>query len=107
MADAYPANIPAKVVISHKGVFTSNGKVTTGAANTEYQFVTDEGVNITTGNSLTVTAVGNDINIKVNDQTRKIFIPSGNSLTLDGVNINKMTVVENGVDLSFVGGYYR
>ena len=107
MADSYPEKIPAKVVIEHKGVFCSNGKLTTAAANEEHQFQTDDGDNITTGNSVAVTAIGNELNFTVNDQTRKIYIPANQTVVLDAVKVNKITIVESGVSFSYVGGYYR
>ena len=109
--DVRPDGIPAKVVIEHIGIFNSDGSQTTAAANELQQFVYEntDGTteNVTTGNSVTVTAIGNDLNFTVNSQTRKNFVPSGNSLTLNSVGINSITIVENGVDFSYVGGYYR
>jgi len=110
MPDQCPDQPPYKVVLEHKGTFNSDGKITTPGANTEYVFVKDDGAGGTepadTANALTVKAISDDMNIKVNGDPRKIFIAAGDAIKFKGVNITDMIVVESGVELAFVGGYF-
>jgi hypothetical protein len=97
---AWPTNLRAKIPFIHEGSKSSSGKQTTTGANQEFDF------SATPLNSLEITAHADDIHIKLNDETNTHLVQSGGSITIDGLNITKLTIVENGVEYSYSGMYW-
>jgi len=97
---AWPTNLRAKIPFIHEGSVSSSGKQTTTGANQEFDF------SATPLNSLEITAHADDIHIKLNDETNTHLVQSGGSITIDGLNITKLTIVENGVEYSYSGMYW-
>jgi len=97
---AWPSILRAKIPFIHEGTKSSSGKKTTTEANQAFDF------SATPLNSLEVTAHGDDITIKLNDETNTHLVQSGGSISFDGLNITKLTIVENGVEYSYSGLYW-
>ena len=97
---AWPTNLRAKIPFIHEGSVSSSGKQTTTGANQEFDF------SLTPLNSLEITAHADDIHIKLNDETNTHLVQSGGSITIDGLNVTKLTIVESGVEYSYSGMYW-
>ncbi len=97
---AWPTNLRAKIPFIHEGSVSSSGKQTTSGANQEFDF------SATPLNALEITAHADDIHIKLNAETNTHLIQSGGSISIDGLNLTKLTIVESGVEYSYSGMYW-
>lgn len=82
-----------------KGSVSSSGFITTTSANQEFDF-SDKYINY-----MLIRTRNDDITVKINDETDTHIVAAGDYLELKDLLTTKFTIVENGVEIYYMGTY--
>lgn len=81
------------------GTVSSGGIITTTEANQEFDF-SDNFLN-----TIFIKAGADDITVKFNSETTEHPISAGDALNVTDLQIRKITIVENGVEVQYYGTF--